>query len=112
MQHVSPSLPLTKRFARLALALLITAAAVPAFAEDSIYLSSFEASEVPPAAAWSFDNVTASSLDQILDSDYRIDATFVDFNNDGCYDLFVFGHADPSTSRLWVNRCDGSNTFT
>jgi len=111
MQYVSPSLPLTKRFARLTLALLITAAAAPAFAEDSIYLSSFEADEVPPAAAWSFDNVTTSSLDQIFDSDYRIDATFVDFNNDGCYDVFVFGHADPATSRLWVNRCDGSNTF-
>jgi len=112
MQYVSPSLPLTKkRFARLTLALLIAASAAPAFAEDSIYLSSFEADEVPPAAAWSFDNVTTSSLDQIFDSDYRIDATFVDFNNDGCYDVFVFGHADPATSRLWVNRCDGSNTF-
>ena len=65
MQHVSPSLPLTKGFVRLTLALLITAAAAPAFAEDSIYLSSFEASEIPPAAAWSFDNVTTSSLEPL-----------------------------------------------
>ena len=64
------------------------------------------------AAAFRFENVTAQNLDRAADSSYRFDAVFSDFNNDGCYDLFVFGHADPATSRLWVNRCDGSNTFT
>jgi len=63
-------------------------------------------------AAFRFENVTAPTLDRAMNSDYRFDAVFTDFNSDGCYDLFVFGHADPGTSRLWVNRCDGSNTFT
>jgi|GEM_PF-386730 len=63
------------------------------------------------AAAFRFEDVTRQSVDRIVDSSYRFDAVFVDFNNDGCYDLFVFGHEDPATSRLWVNRCDGSNTF-
>ena len=59
-----------------------------------------------------FDNVTLAALDRQADSAYRFDAVWTDFNSDGCPDPFVFGHADPSTSRLWLNRCDGSGTFT
>ncbi|HVZ24018.1 MAG TPA: CRTAC1 family protein [Vicinamibacterales bacterium] len=91
---------------------LFALAALPALADDSIFAGGFEANEAPPPAAWQFANVTTQSVDQTPDSSYRFDAVFTDFNNDGCYDLFVFGHEDPATSRLWVNRCDGSNTFT
>jgi hypothetical protein len=59
-----------------------------------------------------FENVTATALDRQADSSYRFDAVWTDFNGDGCPDPFVFGHADPATSRLWLNRCDGSGRFT
>jgi hypothetical protein len=64
------------------------------------------------ATPWRFDDETRQRLDRIENSDYRFDAVWTDFNGDGCPDPFIFGHADPATSRLWLNRCDGSNTFT
>ena len=81
------------------LAVLAIVAALPGFASAA-------------AAPFAFEDTTRASLDRIEDSKYRFDAVFADFNGDGCYDLFVFGHEDPSTSRVWVNRCDGSNTFS
>ncbi len=58
-----------------------------------------------------FENVTATALDVQAQSDYRFDAVWTDFNGDGCPDPFIFGHADPATSRLWLNRCDGNGGF-
>ena len=63
------------------------------------------------AGAIRFDDVTAASVDALADSEYRFDAVWTDFNGDGCPDPFVFGHADPATSRLWLNLCDGSGRF-
>ena len=60
---------------------------------------------------FSFQNVTATSLDTIANSNYRFDAMWTDFNGDGCYDAWIFDHENPATSRLWVNRCDGSDHF-
>lgn len=62
-------------------------------------------------AAIAFEDVTRRALDRQADSDYRFDAVWTDFNGDGCPDPFVFGHADPATSRLWLNLCDGSGSF-
>ncbi len=59
-----------------------------------------------------FENVGATALDTQAQSEYRFDAVWTDFNGDGCPDPFIFGHADPATSRLWLNRCDGSGGFT
>jgi hypothetical protein len=64
------------------------------------------------SAPIAFENVTLAAIDEQADSDYRFDALWTDFNGDGCPDPFVFGHADPATSRLWLNRCDGSGRFT
>ena len=83
---------------QLSMALLLGATAMSAQAAD--------------APRMTFENVTASVLDQGGASDYRFDALWTDFNGDGCPDPFVFGHADPATSRLWLNRCDGSGHFT
>ena len=58
-----------------------------------------------------FDDVTANVVDRLEDSAYRFDAMWTDFDGDGCYDPFVWSHNDPTTSRLWINRCDGSNRF-
>lgn len=63
------------------------------------------------AASWSFDNVTRASVDELGGADYRFDALWTDFNGDGCYDPFVYDHANHDTSRLWINRCDGSHSF-
>lgn len=65
-----------------------------------------------PDGQWNFENVTASSVDRLPGSDYRFDALWTDFNGDGCYDPFIFDHGNLATSRLWLNRCDGSHTFT
>jgi hypothetical protein len=81
----------------------------PALADD-IFSSGFD-NTVIPAGAISFKNETTLRLDQILDSVYRFDAMWADFNGDGCYDAWIFSHDDQTTSRLWLNRCDGSNTF-
>jgi len=89
---------------------------------DVVFTSAFELDETidPPSnGAWQFTNETTQRVDQIVDTDSRFDAVWADFNNDGCYDVFVFDHGGDSnddtspgrTSRLWVNRCDGSNTF-
>jgi len=72
------------------------------------------------AGPWQFVDETRQRVDPIVDTDSRFDAVWADFNGDGCYDAFVFDHggdgnddtAPGRTSRLWVNRCDGSNTFT
>ncbi len=58
-----------------------------------------------------FDDVTTNVVDQLADSEYRFDAMWTDFNGDGCYDPFIWSHDDPTTSRLWINRCNGSNRF-
>ena len=82
---------------------------------DALFTSSFETGEAPPpppAGSLSFQDTTAQAIGSTLDSDARFDALWVDFNSDGCSDAFIFAHADFATSRLWVNRCDGSNTFT
>ncbi|WP_158636476.1 FG-GAP repeat domain-containing protein [Luteimonas marina] len=61
------------------------------------------------AATLAFENVTAQQVDQLADSTYRFDAMWTDFNSDGCLDAFVYDHGFPTpTSRLWLNRCDGS----
>lgn len=67
------------------------------------------AAAAPP---WQFQNVTESSLDAVLDSEYRFDALWTDFNSDGCYDAFIFGHGNAASSRLWVNQCDGSHALS
>jgi hypothetical protein len=81
---------------------------------DLLFADAFEAAAPPPppAGTWAFENVTTQRLDSTPNSSYRFDAAWVDFNNDGCYDAFVFDHSDSSTSRLWLNRCDGSHRFT
>lgn len=59
-----------------------------------------------------FIDETRQRVDVLHDSSYRFDALFVDFNSDGCPDVFVVSHSDcGATSRLWSNRCDGSGTF-
>ncbi len=58
-----------------------------------------------------FTDVTRAQVDRIVDSRYRFDAVFSDFNSDGCVDPFVFDHANPATSRLWLARCDGTPGF-
>ena len=64
------------------------------------------------AGPLTFVNEAAQRLNVIHDSAYRFDALFVDFNSDGCHDAFIISHSDwGQTSRLWNNRCDGSNTF-
>lgn len=75
-------------------------------------LAAVAAANVLAEGSIRFENVTASALDQQAQSDYRFDAVWTDFNGDGCPDPFIFGHADPATSRLWLNRCDGSGRFT
>ena len=64
------------------------------------------------AGPLTFVNEATQRLNVIHDSSYRFDALFVDFNGDGCHDAFIVSHSDwGQTSRLWNNRCDGSNTF-
>ena len=59
-----------------------------------------------------FVNEARERVDALHDSNYRFDALFVDFNSDGCPDLFIVSHSDwGATSQLWNNRCDGSGTF-
>lgn len=59
-----------------------------------------------------FVNEARQRVDVLRDSNYRFDALFVDFNSDGCPDLFIVSHSDwGATSQLWNNRCDGSGTF-
>ena len=59
-----------------------------------------------------FVNEARQRVDVLHDSNYRFDALFVDFNSDGCPDIFIVSHSDwGATSRLWSNRCDGTGTF-
>lgn len=59
-----------------------------------------------------FVNESRQRVDALHDSNYRFDALFVDFNSDGCPDIFIVSHSDwGATSQLWNNRCDGSGTF-
>lgn len=59
-----------------------------------------------------FVNEARQRVDALHDSNYRFDALFVDFNSDGCPDIFIVSHSDwGETSQLWNNRCDGSGTF-
>jgi hypothetical protein len=58
-----------------------------------------------------FENVTARLVLDRPDSPYRFDAVWTDFNSDGCLDPFVFAHADPSLSRLWLNPCTAATPF-
>ncbi len=59
-----------------------------------------------------FVNEARQRVDALHDSNYRFDALFVDFNSDGCPDIFIISHSDwGATSQLWNNRCDGSGTF-
>ena len=88
--------------------ILVATAAMPA--ADTIFASGFDRSSLP-AGTIEFRNETSQRFDHLADSAYRFDAMWTDFNGDGCPDAWIFGHEDPSTSRLWVNRCDGSNTF-
>ncbi|MGB8634433.1 MAG: VCBS repeat-containing protein, partial [Rhodanobacteraceae bacterium] len=98
----------------LALVALLLCSSASAATEDLVFQSGFDTSAPPvvPAGAMNFSNVTSQSLDQIQGSSYRFDAMWTDFNGDGCYDAWIFDHESPGTSRLWINRCDGSNTFT
>jgi hypothetical protein len=93
--------------------LALLAAAGVAQAQDGIFNGAFEAAQASPTpGALAFHDVAAQRVDQLLDSNYRFDALFTDFNGDGCLDPFIFSHSDwGATSRLWLNRCDGSNTF-
>jgi hypothetical protein len=81
---------------------------------DLLFVDAFEAAAPPPppAGTWAFENVTSARFDSTPDSNYRFDAVWTDFDGDGCYDPFVYDHGNPATSRLWVNRCDGSGRFT
>ena len=98
----------------LALATVLLCSGAGAATTDKVFSSGFDTSSPPvvPAGAMTFSNVTTQSLDQIQGSSYRFDAMWTDFNGDGCYDAWIFDHESPGTSRLWINRCDGSNTFT
>ncbi|HET6631280.1 MAG TPA: VCBS repeat-containing protein [Rhodanobacteraceae bacterium] len=91
-------------------------AGAPALAQssDTIFSAGFDALAAPSAvpATLGFSNVTRQVLDSNHDSAYRFDTVWNDFNADGCPDIFVFGHEDQATSQLWINRCDGSHTFT
>ncbi len=92
---------------------LLALASSPAFAQssnDSIFPDGFEAPA--PAGPLAFQNVTSHVLDQIMPSDRHFDALWTDFNGDGCADAFIFDHGTRATTRLWLNRCNGSNTFT
>lgn len=95
-------------------ALTVMATSSHAAVNELIFDGGFEINEtVPttPGAEPTFVNQTQQRLDQIQDSEYRFDAMWTDFNSDGCYDAFIYDHGNAPTSRLWVNRCDGSNTF-
>ncbi|HET8898231.1 MAG TPA: CRTAC1 family protein [Rhodanobacteraceae bacterium] len=59
--------------------------------------------------AFQFVDETAQRLQPAAASSYRFDAMWTDFNADGCYDAWIFDHDNPATSRLWLNRCDGSH---
>lgn len=63
------------------------------------------------AGDFSFVNETAQRLDSLAASDYSFDAMWTDFNGDGCADAWIFAHDDQRTSRLWIDRCDGSHRF-
>jgi hypothetical protein len=101
----------TSRRALPMLALLMTAGL--AQAQDGIFNGAFEIGQSNPVPGpATFQNEAALRVDQMLNSSYRFDALFTDFNSDGCLDPFIFSHADwGASSRLWLNRCDGSNTF-
>ena len=101
----------TSRRALPMLALLMTAGL--AQAQDGIFNGAFEIGQSNPVPGpATFQNEAALRVDQMLNSSYRFDALFTDFNSDGCLDPFIFSHADwGATSRLWLNRCDGSGTF-
>lgn len=58
-----------------------------------------------------FENVSSRLILEVADSPYRFDALWTDFNADGCLDPFVFAHADPARSRLWLNTCSASVPF-
>lgn len=95
--------------------LLVLALALPALATatttpDGIFGSGFDHTSVP-AGTIRFADETSQRFDQLANSSYRFDAMWTDFNGDGCYDAWIFDHDNLATSRLWVNRCDGSNTF-
>lgn len=126
--HVdSPTSPgrLTGRLTgRLAIAIAIATAAALACAiafpaqAQMLWSDGFEADgSVPegpsgPPGVLAFENVTTLVVDRTdVDSEYRFDALWTDFNGDGCYDPMIFDHA-PATSRLWVHACDGTNRFT
>lgn len=65
-----------------------------------------------PGEGLRFVDETRQRIEELHDSAYRFDALFVDFNSDGCPDVFVVSHSDwGATSRLWNNSCDGSATF-
>lgn len=97
----------------LASALLAAAPLLSAQGPDAVFAGGFESWAGPSPGPLAFQNQAAQRIDQMLDSNYRFDALFVDFNNDGCKDAFIFSHADwGATSRLWLNRCDGTGTFT
>lgn len=80
---------------------------------DTLFLAGFEGGETQPpsSVALAFQNETDLRTDQTPNSAYRFDALWTDFNGDGCYEPFIFSHGDTTTSRFWVNRCDGTNTF-
>ena len=77
-------------------------------AEDEIFRDGFDVVNLP-AGSIAFSDETSQYLDQIADSDYRFDALWTDFNGDGCHDAWIFAHADPATSRLWVNDCSAAH---
>ena len=75
---------------------------------DYVFSSPFEAATAAPP---SFQNVTGQVLDRIMPSDRHFDALWTDFNGDGCHDAYIFDHGTRATTRLWLNRCNGTNTF-
>jgi hypothetical protein len=98
---------------RRALMLCIAPLAFAAHAQDGIFEGGFDSVPGNPVpGVLTFHNVASQRVDQMHNSNYRFDALFVDFNSDGCIEPFIFSHADwGATSRLWLNRCDGSGTF-
>lgn len=99
-------------------ALILAVTCSHAAVTSRIFASGFDNVSVPPSSAeLNFVNQTRQRFDTIISTPmaYAFDALWTDFNNDGCYDAFVYNHAPPGQgqdgSRLWVNRCDGSHTF-
>lgn len=101
--------------ARALLPLALVLAAAGSQAQDGIFTQGgFEAGQANPVpGALAFQDIASQRIQPMLNSNYRFDALFPDFNGDGCPDAFIYSHSDAgATSRLWLNNCDGSGNFT